>query len=198
MPVAPLAWRLERRIPEILGIMMLADGKADVRRLRIAGKGQREGNLHRRCRRAVCPRARNRTRRSRRCRLPRTIAHPRRASLLFEHQHREAFARFEEIPVEGAERKRMRARAARSFRARRSQAFRRSTSCNCTIRLCVPQSMTIARADGEAERGDKIPPPRRDRGRRARCGRDRGAWRSRDASAAVTSPTRTRSAPAAG
>src|SRR6266567_4558447 len=141
--------RLERRIPEVLRIVVLGGEIAGVGRLAVSREHQRERDVDGRAVRALG--------------LTGKIEHLEIAdagsairirvggrALAFQRQHREAFAVREEIAREGAERKRPRSARRDQFRLADSQQFDENAGTLHDAIVRTP-GMAVARADREAE-----------------------------------------------
>ena len=140
---------LERRIPEVLRIVLLAGEEPGVRRGFVLRERERERDLHGR---AVRPLA-----------LAREVEHIEIAdagrtervgiglrAFALKHQHRKAFAFRQKVAREGAERERARARRGNTLHLAQRQQFDEDAGKLHDAVMRAP-GMAIARADCEAE-----------------------------------------------
>ena len=188
---------LERRIPEILRKMMLAHREAQIRRRRIRSESQRERQLDRRSVGLFPSRAKSNTSKS-----PMPAASNARAS---PRAHCCCRGSASKNPRARARKSRLKAPNENEPRAVRHDLlgfgdFEDFDVAVLQLHNAVMRAprMAVARADGEAGAAIESPPPRRDRGRRARYGRDRGAFDADSPSNGRHFTDEKRSAPATG
>jgi hypothetical protein len=139
---------LERRIPEILGKVLLTDGEADGGSAGVARKDEREADLDGRAVRPFAFALETHGIRDADPRLPKA-RRVRRGVVAFEDHQRKPLLIFQKEPVEGAEQRRE-AVASELLGFRHGQQFDEESGKLHEVVVGAPR-MPVARSDGEAE-----------------------------------------------